>query len=332
MILLLFLIAGCERYYSLGVDDYVVRLARVLDQELPEQTTSNLEHYPRTRDLRIIFESEGLDLLEFLRIGECELQALVAERNSSLGRLALPSQQLIYELGVLRTGEACVLSITENDPELASKLTSVLAAKRKELPGRIWQATIGSKEFKSYWSPAPIHDLNEAVSDAEVILALTHLAADIERWLSGDHAADSTRLEGQLNVIRQGRGGGQLLLWQELRDELPRGTYVLRTRVEVRPLCYPGMKTSAADIFRNVVMNGFVGRLQKDVARLNRSSLEQMNLIRRIEAAVQTAHLPAYEKWQKSRDELLQSSWQSITDHTRALEPLMQQCGFLPET
>lgn len=330
IILVITLLAGCERHYSFGVDDYAVKLARVLDQELATKDSMAVEPFPRTRDIRIVFASEGLGLLEFLSIGDCELQNLVAERNSSLGRLALPSQQLVYELGVLRTGEDCVESIAGEEPELVQKLASAIATKKKELPHRIWAATLGGREFKSYWSLAEVRELDAVVADAEITFALTGLSADIDRWLRGDYEVDSGRLEGQLDVIRQGRGGSQLLLWNQLRRDLRRSTRLLSDRLAEKPLCYPGMKTATADVFRNVVMTEFVARIQKAVARLNRSSLDQMNLVRRIESSLGAVHQPIYAVWREQREHLLDDSMQAFSDHTGALEPLMRQCGFLP--
>ena len=140
---------GCNEPTPFSAQDYTGRLARVLKEPVPDLFSSEEIEFPRRRDLQVSFQSHSIDLLEFLTLKDCELQKIVAERNSSLGRLALPSQQLVSELRFLKTGATC-LSILK-DETFADELTAVLLEKQEELAGRIWQATLAGPEFRAFW-------------------------------------------------------------------------------------------------------------------------------------------------------------------------------------
>lgn len=289
--------------------------------------------YPRlppARDIRLEPARESIDILEYLRIGRCELQQLVAERNSSLGRLAQPSQRLVYEIRFLSAGDACLEAIGEDYPELAADLGRVLEAKRRDLPLVIWQATLGGDEFREYWQRGN-DPLPETFGEApELMLALSQLADDIEGWRAGDLAIDSSRLEHQLDVIRRGSGGKQLAAWALIDEKLAAASGVVRDRIERRALCFEGMPTPKADILDSVVREYFVGRIQRWAASLNARHYELHPRILRIERLLADVMPPAYRDWQIARDTRLEAGRGALARHVEALRPLLSQCNLLP--
>ncbi|MDA1300287.1 MAG: DUF3080 family protein, partial [Proteobacteria bacterium] len=333
-VLALLLPAGCsvENVPGQQIREYSTRLARVLDEPMPEVSVTPAPNLPRTRDLALPGLAQGgamtLNPLEYLRLGECELQNLIAGRNSGLGKLARPSQRLVYEVQFLALVEDCVRIVSAHEPELALMLSETADAKRRLLPGVIWQATLGGTEFRTLWQmhlPVQIPRLPSGLE-----LTLARLAANIERWLAGDYRIDSGEIESLLDEIRRANVGGHLRQWLVVRDELVVATKLLAARTAGRPLCFPGMDRTSGEILDTVVRQRLIGVIQPQVARLNRDYHEVLPQIRRIETMLAGAEPPVYAEWRTHRDELASSSLAAIPDHIRALEPLLEQCGLLP--
>ncbi len=335
LLLLLSLLAltGCVRTGpGADLDEYLVRLERVLEQGSHQVIEKDFPRLPSVRDLRLEPAEENFDILEFLRIGRCELQHLVAERNSNLGRLAQPSQRLVYEINFLRLGDECRDAIAEDYPELANDLSRVLEIKRENLAAAVWQATLGGEEFRSYWLPgsAPLPERFD--ENAELLFALQQLDADVKRWMGGDLTIDSARLERQLDLIRRGNGGQQLLAWSMIRNTLDTASGVVSDRLERQPLCFEDMQTPKASILDNVVRKYFVGGVQAWAAGLDSRYYETHPVLRSLEVTLEDTQPAAFVSWRADRDAFLGDARAALSRHVDALRPLLEQCNILPGT
>jgi len=312
------------------LDEYIDKLSRVLEQ--PEDATNGrvMPRLPAVRDLRREAPTESISILEFLQIRQCELQQLVAARNSSLGKLARPSQRLVYQLNFLRTGEACLARMGESHPELSAILARALEQKRQQLPEFIWQATLGGEEFRSFWrfgggSLPPTFD-----SDGTLSPALEQLLEDARRWLRGDYRVDEARLERLLGRIADGNGGVQLRAWMQLSNKLSTASAIVDARLARRPLCFKEMHPPAADIFYTVVKEVFVRRIQVWAATLNSRYYELFPVIRRFEELLAPGEPPAYGACRAARDEALSHAMLALKRHVTSLHPAMDQCKLMP--
>lgn len=325
-ILMALLLTACSRQPAIDVADYTGRLARSLDQSLAALSKPPPMLFPRQRLLATDFDDTTLDLIEYLRLSDCALQQVVAQRNSSLGRVALPSQSLVQDLNFLAVAQVCVELLRTRNTPLAEKLETAINIKARELPARVFQATLAGQEFRAFWESKP----QVVVADAETIAALRRLNTMTRGWLAGDYAVDATGLEVALATIRQGQGGAQLLAWQQIASELMPATEMLKRRFEAKPLCYPDRQSAQAEIFRNVVTRYFVTGIQTEIAVLSRASFDVWQQIEALEMQLVAAQPAAYRQWRQARDTVVKQGRQSVTAHVAALNPLMQQCGFLP--
>ncbi len=323
-ILIVFL-SGCVFEPVSPVDDYAARLARALTLDEPVYGESGWQRLPRPRALQLPVSEVGIDLLDFLALGDCRLQAVVAERNSSLGRLAGASTRLGHELEFLAAGYECLPGLAAQ-ADLAAELEAVLAQKTRELPRVIFTATLGGDAFRAFWQSQG----QPTTVDVSISQALAALNGDIQRWLSGDYAVDQPRLDDQLRIIALGNGGDIVAAWAELARILTPLNRALEQRREAGPLCYPGMKNPDADIFRRVVMNYFVAGVQRDVADLNRVSFEQLDAVASLERLLADVETPAYQQWREGREQVQDLGRQVMRDHVQALQPFMEECGFIP--
>ena len=323
-LLMLFSCAEPDQY---RLNDYVVRLSRLLESDIPMRAHVEIPQMPRIGEVRFEPPRAGVDILEFLRLGDCELQQWIAERNSSLGRFAPASQRLIYELNFLRLADICIQALTEDHPSLAEELNSVREQKHETLPRLIWQSVLAGPEFRDYWRHR--HSHWSQLNQPEVTGALEYLDSQVSRWLVGNYEVSGPRLESALSTLRTGDGGTLLGGSREVMGSLVQANQMIESRLARRALCFEGMVTTRRDILRNVV-ELYTGPVQQGINQLVEARYGQIKVIRRIETRLADAEPMAYATFRRKRDALLASATESSKEHAEALRPLLTQCGLLP--
>jgi len=330
--LLLVLLSGCNQGSVLDqrLDNYLERLARSLEQQ-PLMRIDKIDvKLPRPRALQISVAATSLNLLEFVELSQCELHRVIAARNSSLGKLAVPSQDLLHQLDFLKHVDSCLALITADNPELAEKLRSAAADKQKALPAYLWRATLGGAEFRDFWNHAQNDTSYPLNADSRTDFALTRLNQIISNILAGQYEVDATQFHEILAVLRNGEGGALLHSWSRTHVAMTAAGQVMADRLGRKPLCYPAMKTSQANIFRNVITDYFVKQVQPLIADLNRRYYDIMPRIRQLETDLAAAEPSAYRDYRQQRDLQLKQAHDSVAQHIRQAAPLLEQCGFLP--
>lgn len=334
VLLLVCVCAGCSQAQheaAPALADYLQRLSRVLEVDVPEAETPLLIAQPAPREILVELAQPKIDMLEFLRMTDCHLQRLVAHHNSSLGKFARPSQRLVYELEFLQHGAACEASLLAGGRgELARKLAAVIQQKRRQLPKVIWQATLGAGELRAFWKAPTMLDDYPAATGAEVPNAMAQLLRRVERWLGGDWEIDATGFERELQLLRAGDGGALWQAWQLLAGELDRGSALLSRRQAERPLCYNGKSNRRADILLNVVRQKFIAELQPWAVALNRRRYELLPAVRALEKLLAAAEPGNYRTWREQRDRQFKQAFSAPRRHVAALQPLLEQCGLAP--
>ena len=136
LLVLIFFIAclsACQPYEQLSDDlqDYQQRLARVLESEKPAFIVGNLPAYPPLKTLENTLSQPSIKLSEFYQLQHCQLATLVAERNTSLGKLQLPSTRFHYEKQLIRGLQECIKQTQQ--PDLKEHLQAWLHIKQQNL-------------------------------------------------------------------------------------------------------------------------------------------------------------------------------------------------------
>ncbi|MHA7817151.1 MAG: DUF3080 family protein, partial [Pseudohaliea sp.] len=270
-LLLAAILGACSRGPGDDLERYVNRLEGALDSAAPAARDSGPLRPPRVGAVQVEVPRDSIGALDFLALRGCALQVTVGKRNSSLGRLAAPSQRLLLELEFLRLAPACSEQLRdEGRDELASTLDRAAAGKREQLPARIFNATLGSEEFRSFWrAPATLGDY-PAQTSSEPVTALRAIDALAARWLSGDYRADNERFELLLSTVARGDGGALLAALTLQQGALARADGVLARRAAGGPLCAGGLVPGEVDVLRTVVRKFFVGGVQPWSAAVDR--------------------------------------------------------------
>jgi hypothetical protein len=114
-----------------AMQDYETRLVRVLeiDPIRIAESVSSSTLFPSKSKLKTDIPSLDINLREFYGIKHCQLAALVAQRNTALCKIQLPSQRFIYEYTLLQTFDSCIKDIQKNKAALSKRLGQLKQAK-----------------------------------------------------------------------------------------------------------------------------------------------------------------------------------------------------------
>jgi hypothetical protein len=323
-------LTGCGLGQGAPVDNYLARLARSLERNI-EPTGQTLPPLPRARELRIELQQGSLDLLDMLSLHHCELNITIGKSNSSLGKLAGASQRLLLELEFMELAPACIAALgARGDAELAQSLRQAWLEKRRQLPARVWNATLGGPEFRQFWKrPGHLGDYPSATG-AKVPTALARLEQLSRAWLAGDYAVGRDELEPLLAEVRKGDGGILLAALELQRAGLNAAQPALRQRLDTAPLCLRGTPSPEGKILDTVVRKFFVGDVQPWSVRLARRRGQLIAPVQALEAALAAAMPTPYRAWTEQRDRLLESGTSAPRRHARMLAELLESCGLRP--
>ncbi|QJQ93976.1 MULTISPECIES: DUF3080 family protein [Halomonadaceae] len=203
------LITGCERRGEADalLVDYQQQLAEALQLPAPEpQSPENIAAFPDRRRLTFDIPETRESLQNVYGLRQCNITSLVAERNTQLGRVAVPSQHWLYELELWRRLSGCLDSDIGASlaPTHRERLERLSEMKTRQLPFVSWNALFGSSEWRASFSRAsrPLSPGN--LPDIEPFLAaLDYLREGALRQFDRDWRPDSATLSDHLQALRR---------------------------------------------------------------------------------------------------------------------------------
>ncbi len=346
----LFAISACADNNQLSSQwqDYHSRLERVLQRQAAPHDNIAFPHLPKPRELSLEFSDSGIDLLDFLRMRRCALRDTIAQRNSILGRHGDAAARLIFDLRFINQATVCQKILVEDGlMALAAQLQAATLVKQRELPARIFAASLIGPEFRQFWQiPVDLGTYPLSGKDPS-LAALARWQQWQTEWLSQPGSmADWSSLTWQqfsedvlntLGQIRLGAGGSMLAAQRVNLAGLTTASAIITQRVNGRPLCLNPQPTPAATHFQGTLRSVFIQQLQKQASAINQHQFNVMTIMAEIEdklltvmAANQLAIPKAYLDWQKQRDNLLLATDQAQRKHVALAGELLKQCGLQP--
>jgi hypothetical protein len=336
------------------MDEYVERLGHVLETDPQFSELAPAPILPRRRERVLDMPELELGMLDFLSLYGCDLQFVVGEKNSILGKVMQPLNRLRYELRFIASAGQCLQSsINDGDEKLQDMLQQAISSKRKNLPIALWNATWGVEEVESLFTTSkgfypvigenPLSDLAREAAQLESA-ARSLLNGELEqnldfagtvhqRWQAEYHA-------GQLI-------NSALLVTARLND----GTGVIKRRLAQRPLCLSGNPNNQSTIVQGMFFSIYIGKVQPYLADLSRARIELLEPLVQL-AQIQTAVMPqSFQRWQaralpadagvegvriENANAESANVWsnldKAVADHTRGWQQLLEQCGLRPGT
>jgi hypothetical protein len=319
---------GCGRPgYEAQLQNYLERLARPLGAKADAPGAGQTPSPPRAESLQLTVDGAKLDGLDFLRLRGCALQTTIARRNSSLGRIAPPSQRLLLELAFLRDAPECIRHLeSEGSEQLALLLRESATLKRAQLPALIFNATLGTREYRDFWRAASSLGDYPTQTSSLVVTALEQINEDAARWLSGDYAADERRFELALSEIARGDGGELLTALLRQSAYLSSANQLIDEKLKRGALCTKGRVPAAAPILRTVTQKFFITEVQATAAKLNQRYHALLNPIEQLENLLDPVFPSDYQVWRSARNDALTKGSEAPARHVYQLQSLLGSC------
>jgi hypothetical protein len=328
-LLLAVALTGCgETGPEAALAEYNGRLQRTLevDPGTLNQLTPALP--PRSGELQLDISSGAIGTLDFMALSGCAVQTNIGRRNSSLGRVAAPSQRLLLDLEFLQLAPACIATMNERDETaLTTALTEAYDQKKIQLGKRIFNATLGGPEYRQLWRNQAEPATYPANTSSLVVSALEAIDALSTRWLAGDYRADNRQFEIYLSEVAAGDGGE---LWRALAIQqawLSLADEMLQIRATQDPLCQPGRQLPEAGILKTVVHKFFIGGVQPHAAALARRYHNLLPPLLALEQQVGGAVPKLYRQWADTRNQQLTRMLTAPRLHVEQIKRLLDPCN-----
>ena len=311
--------------------NYLARLGRTLEVPAAQPVLAVIERPPRPGQLKLELAASSLNALDFLSVSGCAVQVTIGKRNSSLGRMARDSQRLLLALEFLQLAPECIAYQRQQDNgAVADTLEDAWRLKRQQLPALIFNATLASEEYRSFWRSPEVRTGRPTTAGGQVITALEAINKHASRWLAGDYQADNREFEILLSQVAGGDGGALLKALARQSGWLAAADTLVLQRLARGPLCAPGFRPAAADILPNVIHKYFIGEIQPQSAALGRRYHELLPVVAELENILGAATPQPYREWQQARIAQLESFYAAPLRHVEQLKALQDPCNIVP--
>lgn len=341
--LLVWMLVACSPAPDTAIDmqTYVQRVANVLDQPAPPLVFTALPALPHHRERNQPLPELREGLLDVLDLKRCNLLPLIAERNSSLGKVYAPSQQMRYEIRFVARLEQCLPQLqtaTDITPERKAELLTLYQTKQASVPKVLWNALFTGQEFEESLAlnqpplPWPAADHTAAFQALDYLAYITTTALNDPKALDETHFAPLEAHYGAL--YSDPLGIPSLRALHQLSLTLNAVSQMIEQRLAKRPFCFPGMRNPDADILKQVFMRFYAGELQPYLAYVHRTAWRWLTIQTQLlkQLPTPTAFIPYTE--QMLRVDSAQSLWQHYeaarNRHTQAWQTLLRQCNLMP--
>ncbi len=330
-------LAACDpfRKPDTMMEEYLVRLARVLEVEFHATPLPASPSLPRPRERTLLVEQQTLGMLDFLALYGCDLQHVVSERNSTLGRVMHPSSLLAYEVRFINAAEECVDLIER--ASLAERVEEATRIKRETLPDVVWNAVWASREVEAFFGRSrgalPIGvDLDWVSDSVEMTQALTQA---LELVAAGDVDVDLSAMDLTYQRWLNDSLAGQMIMSAVLMaTRLDDAAGLIEQRLGERPLCVQGMSNRQAEVMRNIMVSVYASHVQVYLADVARTRRALLPLLQRLAALSEPFPSEPFQSFfMFALDESSAAGWwpaldRAVIRHAQAWQGLLDQCGL----
>lgn len=250
--------------------DYQQRIANTLSREPIAYTPKFPPQIPASRDLRLSIPRLQISLLDSIRLDACPAGALIAERNSALGRLREGVLRYYHDRQLLMALKDCASQLEHIEPELSERVREQANAKQAVMPLLRMQAIIADDSIRASLRPAdralPVVDgaqLAPVLQAFNVVLTAINNNAELP---------SQKQLEQALEIVDKSPYIGQL--WRSLNDHR---FYLLQLQPLVSTLsadagCLSKGVPERARILRQIFIARFSGPVQQHISGLTRQA------------------------------------------------------------
>lgn len=310
-------LTGCvgEPALPRQLDTYGSRLAAILDVDAP--LCCEIPPVPPLPQLSAIPPELSIDLGTFYQLRACQVYALVAQRNTALGKVQAASQRYLYEVALLRGLSQC--RDAQDDVELRGQINHWLTQKYQHLP-ITWAQLMQSMEIKHSLAQHSGFIKGEADGVSHSLAGLQYLTTikDAQQTVANEKELE-TQLQNLQNVALPARmfRTSRLLAFQ-----LERINAMLSQHA---PACSTPAQKQQATYMLNVFRLFLINEIQPIAAKLQQYHAQHQPLLRALLA--DNPHLAPWQTWLDERYQEdfanFQQQWQQ---HIRWWQAFLDRC------
>ncbi|EDM46716.1 hypothetical protein MDG893_09446 [Marinobacter algicola DG893] len=316
------------------MDGYVVSVADALELRPELSDIAPVPQIPRRRERVLDMPDLDMGMLDFLSLYGCELQYVVGEKNSIMGRVMQPLNRLRYETRFIRAAETC---ISDTDGEgIQEELEEAIAHKTEALPVAVWNATWGVEEIERLFTLSqgyyPGSDDDKVL--AELSSGVKRVNQTVRGLLDGNTSEPLDYVGGVHQLWQAEHRAGQLLNSARLMTaRLDDATALLVKRVEGVPLCSGSESEEPPGELVEIYTDGYVGGIKDYLDRIEHAKEALIKPLDTL-AAQQTETMPsAFRDWYRlyldtgNTDSVWGQLGSAVTAHKERWRQLLSQCG-----
>lgn len=346
-------LTGCDNSGEHHFNDYHQRLANVLEVDpIPFHPQEDLPSFPSTRDLYIPIDDIRIGLLDAYELRRCGLFQLIADRNSSLGKVQDKTRQLRYELLLLNGLERCLTQIVPTSRDnpisqsLIEELTPIKQKKQQQLGAVIWNMLTTGKEWRQQFVLYPhtfaidhLAGFTANLSAMEDIFALLEYSQKqgyiennqptLSSIPNGIDEAIVNRLLTHQEKIHRSRYFGQLFYSIANATQWLNTTTQLLNQQENQIRCGKQRNQQQAEYLRNVFYRYYNPQIQPYLAELDSQYRQIQPILQQIfaQSPYQDPELITYKETfiDGKAHQLFRKA---VMDHTKFWQRTFQRCQF----
>src|SRR5690554_3068032 len=263
-------ISACSDSSNAQLNSYGQRLENLSGQQRIITVTKTSPHQPRVAELRLSLPQVSISLLDSFRLSECRLGQLIAERNSSLGKVMTPANQLYYEVQVTRALRECLAKESALSPDLRETLSESLHLKEENIKQAVHNFLttddVWRRQFRMGSISLPFDDQDAFTN---TYIALNYFAHTLGLLAESPHhdALDLSAWHSHVETLHRSRF--LPAYWRTLAfmpSQLDRITDQL-TQATGQLGCSPVARPQRAQYMHNVMMKVYIEQLQPALAR-----------------------------------------------------------------
>lgn len=338
---LLTLLQGCQQPAGQEIlEDYLYRMANATGQDIDQDlaTLPAIPTYPAKRD-RLLTEIELREgVFDTLKFRHCGLLNLIAERNSSLGKVMPPSQKLRYELRFFGLARQCLQrpEIRE-DLEFKAQLTAIVETKQRNLHRVLWNAVYNSQAMERNFAlnqpPLEPNAKDILPTTLETLGLFQQIALAIQSPATFRPPTQLDNIEHYYKNLEHNRLGAQWLTSiRMLTATFARTADAIQQRLDKRKVCPQGKPTKRSKILHNVFIKFYAGQVQPYFSTVDKVGQQWLSAHDKLLGSLQHS-----DKLNHYRQQVLSTNsklWQAYLaarqDHVNQWQRLLRQCGLMP--
>jgi len=272
LVLQCFLLIGCDRNTAeSSLQSYNERIANVLGVSPSKDPMTEIPVFPGIRELVLPIEDIRIGLLDAFELRKCGVFHLIAERNSTLGKVQDKTHQFRYELLLMDGLEHCIDTLPLNS-ELLPNIKQFHQLKRQHLPLYLWNMlTTGEewrRQFNLHYRPFPLDRFPGEIESQEAMRYLQF----IHRMIKAQETVPPNQAERLLfhqQQIHAFRYFGQLVYSIARTRDWLESTIRLLEANESTILCGPNRNQQKAVYLSNVFNRFFIAKIQPYLVELD---------------------------------------------------------------